>query len=88
MDAWDYISFLAMVLALGAIIYLLRRSEKKTKIRHKLNAYRLLDDPSPTRKEIVNAIRFLRLYGGTWRKDKEFVELSDRLKSRLNSISG
>jgi hypothetical protein len=85
MGVWDILSFIGIVLALIVIIYLLRRNEKSTKNKHKLNAYRLLDEPNPSRKEIIKAIRLLRLYSGTFRKDKEFVELADRLSDRLNN---
>jgi hypothetical protein len=83
MSVWDIVSFIVIVLALIAIIYLLRRNEKGTKNKHKLSAYRLLDEPNPSRKEIISTIRLLRLYSGTFRKDKEFIELANRLRDRL-----
>lgn len=82
----DYAIFILIILALIAVFYFLRRNEKKTKNKHKIAAYRVLDAPNPTPQEIVNAIKMLRLYGGTWRKDKEFVELVNRLRDRLAKI--
>jgi septation ring formation regulator EzrA len=82
----DYVYFIVIILALIAATYFLRRSEKKTKNKYKKAAYRLLDAPSPARSEIINTIKCLRLYGGTWRKDKEFVELVNRLRDRLDRI--
>jgi hypothetical protein len=83
----DIFYFILIILALGAAMYFLARSEKKTKNKHKKDAYRLLDTPNPSRAEITKSIKLLRLYGGRWRKDKEFVELVKRLVERLNSIA-
>ena len=83
----DILVFILILLVLFAVMYLLNRSEKKTKNKYKKEAYRILDTPHPTRAEIANSIRLLRLYGGRWRKDKEFIELVNRLKDRLNSIT-
>jgi len=82
----EYVIFILLILALIAVSYFLRRNEKKTKNKHKIAAYRVLDAPNPTPQEIVNTIKMLRLYGGTWRKDKEFVELVNRLRDRLAKI--
>ena len=82
----DYLFFILIILALVAASYFLRRSDKKTKNKYKIAAYRLLDAPNPARDEIVNTIKFLRLYGGRLFKDKEFVELVKRLTDRLNKI--
>ena len=84
----DYVYFIIIILALVAIIYFLNRSEKKTKNKHKKDAYRLLDTPNPDQREIISTIKCLRLYGGRWRKDQEFVELIKRLNMRLDKIEG
>jgi len=83
----DIAIFILILLALIATMYLLGQSEKKTKNKHKKEAYRLLDTPHPDRAEIVKTIKLLRLYGGRWRKDKEFIELIVRLQDRLKSIT-
>ena len=82
----DIVYFILIILALIAVMYLLRRSEKRTKNKHKKTAYLLLDTPDPDRVDVINTIKLLRLYGGRWRKDKEFVELVKRLTERLKSI--
>jgi cbb3-type cytochrome oxidase subunit 3 len=84
----DYVYFILITLILVAIIYFLNRSEKKTKNKHKKEAYRLLDTPNPDQREIISTIKCLRLYGGRWRKDQEFIELIKRLAERLAIIEG
>jgi hypothetical protein len=81
----DIFYFVLIILALGLAFYLLQRSDKRTKNKYKMDAYRLLDSPNPTSEEILKTIKFLRLYGGRWRKDKEFVQLIDRLQGRLKT---
>jgi hypothetical protein len=83
----DIFYFALILVALGAAMYFLSRSEKKTKNKHKKDAYRLLDNPNPERTEIVKTIKLLRLYGGRWRKDKEFIELVNRLRDRLDNMA-
>jgi hypothetical protein len=83
----DVAYFILIILALVALMYLLSRSEKKTKNKYKKDAYRLLDMPNPDRAEITKSIKLLRLYGGRWRKDKEFIELVKRLVDRLNNMA-
>ena len=84
----DYVYFILIILILVAIIYFLGRSEKRTKNKHKKDAYRLLDTPNPDQRELISTIKCLRLYGGRWRKDQEFIELIKRLAERLNKIEG
>jgi LPXTG-motif cell wall-anchored protein len=85
-ETMDILYFIIIILVLVAAYFFLRRNEKKTKNKYKIDAYRLLDAPNPSTKEIISAIKMLRLYGGTWRKDKEFVELVSRLRDRLEKI--
>ena len=80
----DYLYFVLIIFALVAIIFLLRRSEKRLKNKYKKDAYRLLETPNPGRGEIIKTIKYLRLYGGRWRKDKEFIELVKRLVDKLD----
>ncbi|MGD1119063.1 MAG: hypothetical protein ABR886_06205 [Dehalococcoidales bacterium] len=79
----DYAIFILVILALGAAMFFLQRSEKRTKNKYKKEAYRLLDTPDPDPTVVAKTIKLLRLYGGRWRKDKEFVELVKRLAERL-----
>jgi hypothetical protein len=82
----DYVYFILIIGALIAAFIFLQRSDKKTKNKYKMDAYRLLDSPDPAPSEIVKTIKFLRLYGGRWRKDKEFIQLTDRLLAKLKVI--
>ncbi len=82
----DYFYFALIVAALVTIWILLNRMDKKTKNSYKKNAYRLLDEPSASKQEITKTIKMLRLYGGRFRKDKEFIQLVDRLIEKLDKI--
>jgi hypothetical protein len=84
----DYFYFALIILALIGGFIFLQRSDKRTKNKYKMDAYRLLDSPNPNPNEILKTIKFLRLYGGRWRKDKEFIQLIDRLIERLKVIEG
>jgi hypothetical protein len=87
MDAfWSYFWFAVIVIALIAAWFMLNRMDKKTKNKYKKDAYRLLDEPSATVKEITYTIKMLRLYGGRFRKDKEFVQLVNRLIEKLEKM--
>lgn len=82
----DYALFILLIIVLIGIIILLRRSDIRTKKKYRKAAYGLLEKSNPDPQEIKNTIRYLRLYGGRWRKDKEFGELASRLMSKLDSI--
>jgi hypothetical protein len=82
----DYVFFILFILALIAGFYFIRKSDIRTKNKYKLNGYHLLEEPHPDPKKIVETIKLLRLYGGRWRKDKEFVDLVRLLADRLNEI--
>lgn len=82
----DILIFIAIILALGAGWYLLHKSEVRTKNKHKMAAYNLLEQENPDPKKIKETIRLLRLYGGQWRRDREFVELGRLLSNLLYEI--
>jgi len=82
----DYFYFALIILVLIGAFYLLNRLDKKSKNSHKKEAYRLLDEPNASKEEIIKNIKMLRLYGGRWRKDKEFVQLVERLVDKLKKI--
>jgi hypothetical protein len=86
MQATDILFFIGIILVLGGVFYLLLRSEGKTKNKHKLTAYNLLEEANPDPKKIKETIRMLRLYGGHWRKDQEFVQLISLLSKLLDEI--
>lgn len=85
---WDYFIFILIVLALAAAWWLLNRFDKRTKNKYKKDAYRLLDTQDASKEEIIKTIKMLRLYGGRFRKDKEFVQLVERLITKLDKIEG
>ncbi len=86
MQVTDILFFIALVLALAAAAYFLHRSDVKTKNKHKMTAYNLLEEKNPDPKKIKEIIRLLRLYSGHWRKDIEFVELARLLSDMLHDI--
>jgi hypothetical protein len=79
----DYVYFGLIIVALGGASYLLTWMDKKTKNKHKIEAYHLLDSPDASNEDIKKNIKMLRLYGGRWRKDKEFIQLINRLIDKL-----
>ena len=85
---WSYFTFAAIVIVLCLSWWLLNRMDKRTKNRYKKEAYKLLDTPDCTKKEITYTIKMLRLYGGRFRKDKEFIQLVNRLIDKLDKIDG
>lgn len=85
-QATDILFFIGLIIVLGGAFYLLLRSEGKTKNKYKMAAYNLLEEANPDPKKIKDTIRMLRLYGGHWRKDQEFVQLIRLLSELLNEI--
>jgi hypothetical protein len=90
MEKWamDYFYFALIVFALVAILFLLTRWEKRIKNRYKKTAYSLLDAARPDPKDINDTIKGLRLYGGRWFKDKECIQLVNRLQLKYESLEG
>ena len=82
----DILFFVGLILVLAGAMYLLYRSEGKTKNKHKMTAYNLLEEENPDPKKVKETIRLLRLYGGHWRKDQEFVQLIRLLSDLLIEI--
>ena len=82
----DYFYFALVIIGLVGIIYLISRYEKGIKTRYKKTAYELLEASDPDPKEVKDTIRGLRIYGGRFFKDKECVELIDRLQVKYNAI--
>ena len=58
----DYVLYILVIVALVGMFYLLRRMENRDKNKHKKAAYALLDDASPSPKELKDALRHLSLY--------------------------
>ena len=82
----DYALFILLIVILAGAVILLRRSDTRTKNKYRKAAYSLLEKSNPDPRELKDTIKFLRLYGGRWRKDKEFVELAKRLIDKLDSV--
>lgn len=82
----DIFYFILIIVILIAVIILLRRSDTRTKNKYRKAAYSLLEKSKPDPKELKDTIKYLRLYGGRWRKDKEFLELAKRLIDKLDSV--
>ena len=82
----EYVFFALLVVVLAGLVYILRRMDTRAKNKHRKAAYKLLEATDPGVKEIKDALKALHLYGGRWRRDKEFAELARRLADRLNKI--
>ncbi len=84
----EYLWFILIMIVLLLAIVGLNRMDKREKNKYRKAAYTLLETVNPDSKEIKNIIKGLRLYGGRWRKDKEFVQLIKRLQDKLNGTTG
>jgi hypothetical protein len=82
----DYLSYVLIIAVLVGIIFLFRKMENRDKNKYKKAAYNLLDDASPSPKELKDIMRLLNLYRGRFRKDKEFTLLIKRLSDKLDDI--
>ena len=82
----DYAAFIIIILILIFLIIILNRIQTKTRDKHKIDAYRLLETPEPSAKEVRDTIKALKLYGGRWFKDKESVELVRRLQDKFGQL--
>jgi hypothetical protein len=81
----DYFYFALIIIGLVAIIVLISRYEKGIKRRHIKDAYGLLETSDANPQKVIDTIKGLRLYGGRWRKDKECVQLVQRLQDKFGS---
>ncbi len=84
----DYIVFILVILFLFFLLWLFNRIEKKTKNQWRKTAYNLLEMGDPAKEDILKTIKNLRLYSGRIRRDKEFIQLIERLQSRLDALEG
>ncbi len=82
MDIYTII-FILLIVGMVAAYYLLHKSEVRTKNKHKMNAYKLLEEENPNPKKIKETIKMLSLYGGRFRKDQEFDQLIKLLSNLL-----
>ena len=82
----DYLAFILFILALVGLFIFLRKLDAKDKNKFKKAAYNLLETSDPDPKEVKNTLRGLRLYGGKFRKDKEFMLLIKRLHDKYEGI--
>ena len=79
----DYVYIALFVIILVLLLVGLSKLDARTKKKQKQAAYKLLETSNPEAKEVKNAIKNLRLYGGRWRKDKECFQLIQRLQDKL-----
>lgn len=82
----DYVWFILIILALCGAWYTVNRFDKKAKARNREEAYRVLDLENPTEKEMKDALKGVHLYTGRYRKDKEFVDLRNKLSDKMNKL--
>jgi hypothetical protein len=81
----DYFYFFLIIIGLVGILVLISRYEKGIKAKYKKTAYQLLETSDPNPKEVKDTIRCLRIYGGRFFKDKECMDLIDRLLVKFGS---
>lgn len=79
----DYVYIGLFIIALVLAMVGLSRLDAKTKKKYKHDAYRLLEASNAELKKVKDTIKGLRLYGGRWHKDKECIQLIERLQSKL-----
>jgi hypothetical protein len=72
---WEIVVFILIIIALAVSIWLLNRSERRTKNRWKLTAYKLLEEEKPDPEKVKETIKFIRIYEGRINKDPEFKQL-------------
>ena len=82
----DYFVFILVIIFLIVIALILNRSQNRTRDKYKIDAYRLLETPAPSSKEVRDAVKGLKLYGGRWVKDKESIELVKRLRDKFGQL--
>jgi hypothetical protein len=79
----DYVYLVLFILLLALALVGLNRLDARTKKKYKREAYKLLEDSANDTQKIAGTIKGLRLYGGRWKKDKECVQLIERLQKML-----
>jgi hypothetical protein len=79
----DYVYVVLFILVMVLLLVGLNKLDAKTKKKHKQTAYKLLEDGNADNKKVKDTIKCLRLYGGRWKKDKECVQLVERLQDKL-----
>jgi len=82
----EYFYFFLFIAFLVGVLILLTQMERRAKNRYRKAAYAMLEQPDPSSKDIKAVLKSLRLYGGRWRKDKEFMQLIARLEERLKTV--
>ena len=79
----DYIYVALFIIILALALVGLNKLDASTKNKYKREAYKVLEDSSADAKKVKDTIKGLRLYSGRWRKDKESIQLIERLQKKL-----
>jgi hypothetical protein len=79
----EYVYMFLFIALLFLLLVGLSKLDGRTKKKYKRAAYKLLETSGPDPKTVKDTIKLLRLYGGRWRKDKECIELVQRLQDKL-----
>lgn len=87
MSGMDIFYFFLILAALAVILWLLHRSDVRTKNKYKLSAYKLLEEKNPAPEKVKDTLKMLHLYQGRFRKDHEFEQLQMQLADLLREIS-
>jgi hypothetical protein len=79
----EYVYLVLFIIVLVLLLVGLNKLDTGTKKKYKRGAYKLLEDSGADEKKVKDMIKGLRLYGGRWRKDKECIQLIERLQKKL-----
>jgi hypothetical protein len=79
----EYVYLALFIILLVLLLAGSSKLDARTRKKNKQAAYKLLETSGPDAKEIKHVILNLRLYGGRWRKDKECIQLIQRLQDKL-----
>ena len=82
----DYVWFIVFMAILGGLLFLLYNFDKRTKKKYRDSAMALLEATDPDPQKIAETMKMLRLYGGRWHKDQDFLLLRAKLQERLESL--
>jgi predicted alpha-1,6-mannanase (GH76 family) len=82
----EYVIFILLLIFLVAALLLIRKLDTRTKNKHRQEAYNLLKNSNASAREIKETLKGLQLYGGRWRRNKEFAELIRSLSDKLNNV--
>ena len=82
----DIAVFNLIIIALVGLFIFLTKWETRTKNSYKEKAESLLELSDPDLKEVLETIKYLRLYGGRIFKDKDALRLANNLREKYGHL--